>query len=224
MWSHRGDRVKCPICERGFDHFKPYWNRADALCWRCGSHERHRALWMFLQGRPDLLPPGTRLLHFAPEWGLERRLRAWPGMEYVNADLDAEGVDLHLDITKLDLPPASFDAIICSHVLEHVEEDQLAMRELRRVLKPGGWAIVMVPIDHGRQETYEDPGITTPEERLAAYWQHDHLRLYAPDIAGRLSEAGFTVERNNVHEEVGAELAIHFGLLSVDDVFLCRAG
>jgi len=66
-----------------------------------------------------------------------------------------------------------------SHVLEHITDDRAAMRELRRILRPGGWAIVMVPIEHGRTTTYEDPSITTPEERERAYWQSDHVRLYA---------------------------------------------
>ena len=64
-------------------------------------------------------------------------------------------------------PDGSFDGVLCSHVLEHVEDDAAAMSELRRVTAPGGWCLVMVPIDPGREETYADPAIATPEERAA---------------------------------------------------------
>lgn len=222
MLRHRGDAVECPVCGRSFDHFKPYWNRADALCWRCGSHERHRALWLFLSAHPELLAPGSRLLHLSPEWGIGRRLQEVDGVEYVTADLEGDHVDLNLDLTAIALPDGDFDAVICSHVLEHIPDDGAAMRELRRILRPDGRLVVMVPIDPSREATYEDPEITTPEGRIAAFWQHDHVRLYARDIAERLRSAGFGVEVHNLHAELGPDAAERYGLLPADDIFLCR--
>ena len=99
---HRGDRVRCPLCGHGFDRFKDDWNRSDALCWRCGAHERHRAQALFFDRRPELLRDAGSLLHFAPEWCLERRLRATPGLRYVTGDLDPAGVDLRLDVKQDD--------------------------------------------------------------------------------------------------------------------------
>jgi SAM-dependent methyltransferase len=147
MVRHRGDEVLCPICGRGFDRFKDAWNRPDALCWRCGSHERHRAQWLVLTGAGGLLRGAHSLLHFAPEWTLRHRLQRVRGLQYVTADLVQDDVDLRLDITALDLADASFDAVLCSHVLEHVQDDGSAMRELARVTAPGGWCLVMVPLD-----------------------------------------------------------------------------
>lgn len=218
---HRGSAVKCPLCGGRYRHFKAAWNRGNALCWRCGSHERHRAMWLYLSSRPELLEGAGSLLHFAPEWCLERRLRQVANLRYVTTDLDPALGELPLDITALDLPDESFGAILCSHVLEHVPDDAAAMRELYRVLAPGGWALVMVPLDHGRATTFEDPTIVTPEAREAAYWQSDHVRLYAPDIADRLRAAGFTVARERFAAELGPELAAHHGLLGEDDLFLC---
>ena len=94
---HRGDRVECPVCERSFDRFKDDRGRGDALCWRCGSHERHRAQWLLFQHRPALLGESRSLLQFAPEWCLRRRLRELPDLRYVSAHLDPAGVDLQLD-------------------------------------------------------------------------------------------------------------------------------
>jgi SAM-dependent methyltransferase len=220
--AHRGDAVQCPICGHRFSVLRDDWNRVNALCWRCGSHERHRALWLYLQRHPQLLGDAGSLLHFAPEWCLQQRLQRVPGLRYVTTDLDPGKGELELDITALALADASFGAIICSHVLEHVPDDAAAMRELHRVLRPGGWAIVMVPLDTGRASTYEDPAVVTPGQRELAYWQDDHVRLYAPDIVGRLSAAGFTVSIERVAAQLGPELARRHRLLEADYVFLCR--
>jgi SAM-dependent methyltransferase len=199
---HRGDRVQCPICGHGFDRFRDDWNRAQALCWRCGSHERHRAQWLLLERRPSLLNDAQTLLHFAPEWALRRPLARRHDLRYVTADLTDPDVDHHLDLTELDLPDASFDAVICSHVLEHVSDDRAAMRELRRITRQ--WCLIMVPLDLGRAETYEDATIVAPDERRRAFWQDDHVRLYASDIGERLTDAGFVVERIEPEIEFGA--------------------
>lgn len=219
---HRGDARRCPLCASTFDVFKDDRGRADALCWRCGAHERHRAQKLFLDARPELLRQARSLLHFAPEWCLRQAIAKTPGLEYVTGDLDPTGVDLQLDITQLELGDGSFDAIICSHVLEHVPDDATAMRELRRVLAYDGWCLVMVPIALDREHTYEDWSITSPEAREKAFLQHDHVRLYAPDIAGRLRDAGFAVEVVDMDAELGPDDAARYRLNPSDLIFLCR--
>ena len=209
------------MCGSRFDAFAPAWNRPSAICWRCGSHERHRALWLYLtEVEPSLLRDATALLHFAPEHCLGSQLRKLAHLRYVTADLDPEKGELQLDLLDLALENASFDAILCSHVLEHIPDDRQAMRELHRVLDPHGWCIVMVPLDLERDSTYEDFTITEPEERKAAFWQEDHVRIYAPDIRRRLEEAGFEVDVWKPR----AEWRAPYGLLSADLVFLCRKG
>jgi hypothetical protein len=117
MVRHRGDAVRCPICGHGFDAFAPAWNRPDALCWRCGSHERHRALWLLLQVRPDMLAGARALLHFAPEYCLRgplEEIARRAGLRYDTADLDPAGVDLQLDITRMALVDGAYDAVLCA--------------------------------------------------------------------------------------------------------------
>jgi SAM-dependent methyltransferase len=222
IFANRGNAVECPVCGHCFARFRDDWNRPNALCWRCGSHERHRALWLYLTHRPEYLLGASSLLHFAPEWCLERRLRAQPNLRYVTADLDPGKGELQLDITALALPDGAVDAIICSHVLEHVEDDEAAMRELRRVVAPEGWVIVMVPLDTRRSHTYEDQSITDPADRLREFLQHDHVRLYAPDIADRLTQAGFNVTVERVVHDAGPDVASRYRLIESDYVFVCR--
>ena len=219
---HRGAEVWCPVCARSLDRFRDDWNRANAVCWRCGSHERHRAQWLLFERRPELLAGAASLLHFAPEWNLRRRLARIHGLRYVTADLSGSDVDLRLDITDMDLEDGSFDAVICSHVLEHVDDDMAAMRELRRITASGGWCLVMVPLDLTRQETYEDPAIVAPDDRRRAFWQHDHVRLYAPDIGGRLRTARFDVEVIEPAREFGEEVTEHCRIADDNWIWLCR--
>lgn len=219
---HRGDAVFCPICRHSFDAFKEAPDVILGLCWQCGSHGRHRAQWLLWESRPELLAELGSLLHLAPEWALSHHLRRLPGIRYVTADLDQPGVDLQLDLTRADLPDASFDAVICSHVLEHIADDAAAMRELRRITAPGGWCLVMVPIDLARAETFEDPSIRTPAARHAAYWRPDHLRLYAPDVGDRLATAGFACERIRPYEEFGGDRCRRCGIHESDELWLCR--
>lgn len=190
----RGTRFVCPCCGSGFRRFDPGpGGRPDAACPRCGSLERNRVLALMLRTWLEQESPRD-ILHFAPE-GVIRRLLERPGVGYAGADLDPDPGDLRVDIQALPFADGSFDLIVCSHVLEHVPDDRLAMRELRRVLRPGGAALLQHPIDHSLEATIEDPGETDPAERLRRFGQDDHVRRYADDIVVRLEQAGFAVER-----------------------------
>lgn len=191
---YHGNRVQCPCCERTWRRFQPSWNRPNAICPECNSHERHRGLWLFLDQRhPELLTDPIELLHFAPEECFRRRFEGLPQLRWTTADLDAPEAMEHFDIAAIPHPENRFDAIICSHVLEHVDDDGQAIRELHRVLRPGGWAILMVPMDATAPTTYEDPSIVTPAARKRAFRQEDHVRLYGWDFIDRVRAGGFDV-------------------------------
>lgn len=161
------------------------------MCPRCLSLERHRSLWLLL-GREHVLDGAQSLLHFAPEPGIRARLAAVPGLRYVTADIAPGRAATAMDMTRLAFRAGSFDRVLCSHVLEHVGDDSLAMRELHRSLRPGGIAILQVPLKVG--ETDEDPSVLDPVERLRRFGQEDHVRFYGrDDFARRLEDAGFRV-------------------------------
>jgi SAM-dependent methyltransferase len=168
--------------------------RANMFCPVCGSTDRDRLIYLFLKNRAHLLPKGTRLLHVAPETKFGAWLRAKRDLDYASADLDMEGVDHVVDLTKIPFPDASYDAVICNHVLEHIPDDAKAMTEIFRILKPDGWAILQTPISATLDATYEDFSITAATEREKAFGQCDHVRIYAIDYVDRLTRAGFAVE------------------------------
>ncbi len=186
----------CPICGFSFRRFLPYdfalETRDDAVCIYCGSLERHRLLWIFLKQRTNLFDGRPkRVLHVAPEPCIESRISCSIGSGYLTADLANPRAMVKMDVTQIEFEDESFDVIICNHVLEHIMDDRKAMREFNRILKPHGWAILLVPIT--AQKTYEDFSITSPRERLLAFGQEDHVRRYGPDYVDRLRESGFAV-------------------------------
>jgi SAM-dependent methyltransferase len=191
--------------------------RPQARCPRCGSLERHRLLWIYLRERTRLFSSSMSLLHFAPEYSFQRRLSAVEGLRYVTADLDSPLAMHSVDIMDMPFESSSFDAVICSHVLEHVEDDRRALAEIRRVLRPGGWALLMTPIDGRRASTLEDPSVTSPEERHRVFGQSDHVRLYGRDFGERVAQAGFAVRVDRHIERLDDESVARYGLRRNDD-------
>ena len=173
----------CPICKYEGD-FKPFGlkQRPNAKCPKCGSLERHRLYYLFLKD----MGLGFSMLHIAPEKCLESFFRD-KMKSVLHADLSTGQ-----DIQDLPYQDNQFDFILCSHVLEHVEDDRKAMKELHRVLSLKGMALLQVPID--REITYEDESITSPAMREIHFGQHDHLRAYGYDYQDRLEKAGFEVK------------------------------
>ena len=157
-----GDRVECPCCDGTYLRFVG----PDLECPTCKAHERHRLLWTYLfEHTPDLLDGQLSLLHFAPEPVFERRFRGMENLRYVTTDLNPKRGEVVADITALPFAEEEFDVVLCSHVLEHVDDDRGALAEVARVLRPGGAALLLVPFDKTRADTHEDPGITSPGER-----------------------------------------------------------
>ena len=211
--AYVGSRRECPCCGRTSRRFRAIGQprRPEAACPWCGSFERHRRFALeLMQNFPADL---GRVLHFAPENALIPVVRG-RASEYVTADL-APGADIQADIMNLPFSADRWDLIICSHVLEHVPDDQLAMRELCRVLSPVGRAVIAVPVDrHG--PTIEDPGETDPAVRRRRFGQEDHVRLYGNDLTTRLRSAGF---------DRISELSIdHFSAAQIERSRLCTVG
>ena len=219
--------VECPICGAHYRKFMPYGyvrSRANALCPKCLSLERHRLLWLYLQQNSDLFINFPKTLHIAPEVCLMRPLKrhfASRPEHYVTADLESPLADLHFDVQQIPLADDSFDVLICNHLLEHVADDRQAMRELHRILCTGGWGVVLSPVEPDRAQTFEDDSITDPAERTRIFGQYDHRRIYGADYADRLREAGFRVEVIDYAAQLGNAARRRYALPD-DPLFIIR--
>jgi SAM-dependent methyltransferase len=192
-------KAECPCCGWKGPAFLPHGleKRPNSRCPKCDSLERFRLYYLYLTAYLPKDKP-LKVLHFAPERIIKALFKSFTNITYLSADINPKKAMVKEDITKLSFPNESFDFIFCSHVLEHIPEDIKAMREIRRVLKPDGTAILLVPIMDNYKgkpitKTYEDFTITDPKEREQVFGQHDHVRIYARDFKERLQFAGFKV-------------------------------
>ena len=218
-----GNRVTCPCCGGNFRKFLPYGvkTRPNALCPRCASKARHRLIWLYLQRKTNLFTDRLRVLHFAPEYVFRGKLATLTTLDYVTADIDSLMAMIKADITCIPIRNNAFDVILCNHVLEHVTADGQALDELFRVLKPGGWAVLQVPIDRKRTKTFEDPSIVTPEERERWFHQKDHVRVYGMDYKDRLVAAGFDVHVDYFAKELSDADCARFALKPNRPIYHC---
>lgn len=212
----RGNRFTDPIDGRSYRKFLPYGygkQRANALSPGTLSLERHRQMWLYLQNETNFFTQELKVLHIAPEQEFLRRFRKMKNLAYTSADLFSPLVDVKADITKLPFGNEEFDVIFCNHVLEHIEEDRVAMAELYRVMKPGGWGIFQVPMRYEKAETYEDFTIREDKERQKHFGQYDHVRWYGRDYFERLRSVGFSVEENFYSRIFTKSEQLKYGLL-----------
>ncbi len=221
--SLRGNRFECPVCGGRFDTFLPYGNplRPNARCPRCGAFERHRLLWLYLRARTEIFSSRTSLLDVAPVWYIQRKLRALKNLDYLSIDLSSIVAMRHMDLTHLDLPSDHFDSIMCFHVLEHIPDDRMAMSELYRVLRPGGWALIQVPVYKGLKETVEGPDVRDPSERIRRFGHPDHVRKYGQDYTQRLGQAGFEVLEDRWAQSLSEQGARLFGVNRWEVFYRC---
>ena len=218
-----GTGVQCPVCHHKYRKFLPYGRiaRQNSLCPNCLALERHRLLWLYLQQKTTLFTENQRLLHIAPEYCFIDRFESLENLDYVTADIESPLAKVKLDILQMPFDQGSFDCVLCNHVIEHVEDDLLAVKEMLRVLKPGGWAIIQVPFfEPVPEHTFEDPSITSDSERFKKYGQKDHLRLYGKDYKQRLESCGFQVNEVEFIKSLPAETVSQFALLD-ETVYHC---
>jgi SAM-dependent methyltransferase len=227
QFSNRGNNVECPVCESHYQRFLSYGYhdvRKNALCPKCLSLERHRLIWLYLKEKTSFFSEPLKVLHIAPEQCFEERFRKLKNLTYITADLDSPIADYRCDVQQMPFHDNEFDVVICNHVLEHVDDDRLAMREILRVMKAGAFAILLVPIEFSRTETYEDPAITSPGERAKHFLQYDHKRLYGTDFPLRLKKAGFIISEKNYLDEIDEVLRKRYALPAMEFMFGYRKG
>ncbi|MDX5325489.1 MAG: class I SAM-dependent methyltransferase [Bacteroidota bacterium] len=221
----KGNTFIDPIDGRGYRKFFPYGygneQRPNALSPGTNSLERHRLLWLFLKEDTDFFSAPKKMLHVAPEQCFYGRFRKMKNLDYTTADLNSPIADVKMDIHDIPMEDDTFDVVFCNHVLEHVNDDAQCMRELRRVLKPGGLAILQVPLYRDLEKTIEDPSITDPKERHRLFGQYDHVRKYGLDYQERLENAGFKVTPVDFQKRLSKEEFEKYALPPGEILYAC---
>ena len=211
----KGNRYTDPIDNKSFRKFLPYGyevQRQNVLSPSTLSLERHRLLWLYLTNETNFFTSKKKVLHMAPEQCFLTRFRKL-NHDYVTADIDSPIADVTADIINLPFNDNSFDVIFCNHVLEHVQDDTRAMKELFRVMKKGGMGIFQVPQDLNRNVTFEDNSITNPKERAKIFGQYDHVRVYGKDYFDKLRSIGFEVKEVNYSQKLSTETSSKYRLM-----------
>lgn len=161
-------------------------------------------MWLYLKNKTNLSSDRLRLLHFAPEYVIRKQLAASSNLDDVTIDLDSLMPMVKADITNLPFTDAAFDVVLRN-----------------RVLKPGGWAILQVPLERKREQTFEDLRIVSPEDREKWFHQEDHVRIYGLDYKDRLEAAGFKVSLDYYAKELPEELRTRYALLGNRPIYYC---
>ena len=223
---YAGNQVECPICAKHYRQFLPYGRistRANALCANCLSLERHRLIWLYLREKTNFFSAPLDVLHVAPEHCFMKRFEAVHGNRYITADIESPLAKVKMDIHHIPFGDNHFDVVLCNHVLEHVNDDIQAMGEIKRVLKPGGWAILQVPFFSPVPEvTFEDATITDKRAREKAFGQDDHVRMFGKDYAQRIERAGLHADANLFARQLAPGLAAHYGLMEGEILYVAR--
>ncbi len=239
---YRGKDFKCPFCGGQFRKFLeggenlPFFKenkiigggrRVNMLCPRCHSTDRDRLIYCYLTSDELFNKSNLNLLHIAPEPSLKNFLSRLHNISYTSGDKFEKGYNgfyyskdtLPLDLTSLSFSDNSFDVVICNHVLEHIQDEGKALSEIFRVLKPGGWAIIQVPIASEALQTIENKA-DTEELREQKYGQRDHVRLYGLDYPSRLKDHGFMVEIWSPDYQLNNNLIKTYALNELEKVFI----
>lgn len=212
----------CPVCKNYISHFNrlpdTYFENFDKYgfihsifleetinvlnysCPVCAASDRERLYSLFIEEKMDDVKKEVSLIDFAPPKSLSNFITRYSLIKYRTADLLRDDVDDQVDITNMAIyNNEQFDAFICSHILEHVDDDIKAIKELYRILKNDGWGILMAPVNLGLKDVYENKQIKSPEERWKHFGQHDHLRAYSKQgYLNRIKSVGFKVKEYDV--------------------------
>ena len=221
----RGNDFTDPINGKSYRKFLPYGyvkQRDNALSPGTLSLERHRLLWLYLNNETIFFSRSLKVLHVAPEQCFYNLFKNLKNINYTTFDLNSPLADIKGDICNLPFKENSFDFILCNHVLEHINDDKKAMKELYRVLNKNGTAILQVPINQKSSKTFEDSSIVDKKERIERFGQYDHIRLYGLDYFKKLEAFGFKVDPLKYSKEFTESEIIKYGLIKDEIIPVCK--
>lgn len=189
--------------------------RENVFCPICYSKDRDRAVYLFLLHETDIFKKKLTILHASPSNALKAKLKQIKSAEYLETYLNNNDRNIQIDLRKIPFPSGFFDLVIANHVLEHIDNDLQALREIFRVLKTGGRAVLQVPYSLVLEKTYETDTLNRSKE----FGQHDHMRIYGKDYLEKLRTVGFSVNKFNLKEKYGFEFVKKNAVIEDEIIF-----
>jgi hypothetical protein len=209
--------VTCNLCGWSGRRFYPNtgagYHEQDSICPGCMASDRYRSLYEIMRRCTSVFTPGNKIVEVAPLRSLETIFRRYPGLDYVSFDIELHAMERG-DITNMRYENDSVDWFICFHVLEHVPDEAAALAEMHRVLRPGGSALLQVPMDWAASATRE---YGAPDPRDVG-----HVRRHGRDFAQRIAAAGFDVNKLDPVGRLDMALISREGL-SPEPIFMATA-
>ncbi|WP_010681346.1 class I SAM-dependent methyltransferase [Acetivibrio cellulolyticus] len=239
MLKYVGIRKKfCCICNKAVVGFLPYEGEfknfsftelkivgsdvRNFMCPHCRCIDRERHLFLYAK-KLDLISKmsNAKILHFAPEKNISKIINEIKPSKYIKADLYPTSPDIQkIDMLSIPFEDNTFDFVIANHVLEHVSDVSIALKELNRILKIGGLGVLQTPYSSVLQNTFSDPGISSDSARLNLYGQEDHVRVFGNDIFQIITSNGFK-SRVCTHHEILYDIdPIQYGVNVLEPLFL----
>ena len=215
----RGNNYQCPICKYKAKRFINYGKdnaaikkyniigmgfRKNAICPNCYSKDRERMVYLYLIKlfEKKLISIDSKIIHFSPESSLERNFLRKKFSNYITADIVDGPCDHKIDLQNFNFDKKGFDLVICNHVLEHIESDDISLKNIYSLLNPKGFAILQVPMSDEIDVDYKKENIQTEEERIENYGQFDHVRIYAKkNYINKIENTGFSVDIDTMKDE-----------------------
>lgn len=217
LFFYRGNVYYCNLCDQHLKSFIHHKNGQDHICPNCGSLSRTRILWDYLNHN-NAINKDLKLLHFSPQRYLRKKLKNIPHIQYTDTDFLSHDCQKNYNICAIDAPSESYDLVICYHILEHIKEDQIAMRELNRITSKNGQILIQVPLYITFSEEPLDHNYSS-QQRLRLFDQEDHVRCYTEDVINqRLKQSGLHVKKICHATQLDIK---KLALNSSDTIFLC---
>jgi DNA-directed RNA polymerase subunit RPC12/RpoP len=198
----KGNKVRCNICGHNFRRFlrDSTTKRENARCPRCSSIEAGRVLWFYLTNEVLGKKNKKRFLYFSPDRLIFEKLKKY------NIEIDTESSNYFEKLSDKSFKKnqgGKYDVIIFAHLLQTVKDEQTTFIELLRLLRTGGFVLLMTVVNWEMDRTYEKPVTDEDKERLKSFYSPGLERVYGADVAKRLTKAGFDVETIDYSYQLG---------------------